>query len=102
MRQTHEHLLPRLEQLSQKTHLKFKRALVKRQKTRWASCSRHGSISINTKLLFLPPDLVDYVLIHELCHLAEMNHSLKFWSMVAHHCPGYRSPDTRLRDAWKL
>lgn len=102
IRQTREHLIPRLAELSKKTGFRFRRTFIKRQKTRWASCSRHQSISLNTKLLFLPPELVDYVLIHELCHVAEMNHSRKFWSILAHHCPGYRPLDTRLREAWKL
>jgi len=71
MRQTREHLVPRLQTISLKTGLPYQRVLVKRQKTRWASCSRRQTISLNTKLLFLPGDLVDYVMTHELCHIAE-------------------------------
>jgi len=102
MRQTREHLVPRLEALSRKTGLQFERSLVKRQKTRWASCSRHQAISLNAKLLFLPAELVDYVMTHELCHVIEMNHSKRFWTLLERHSPDYRKFDTRLRDMWKV
>jgi predicted metal-dependent hydrolase len=101
MRQAHRHLLPRLQSLSIKTGLRYKRALVKRQRTRWASCSKRGTISLNAKLLFLPPMAVDYAMTHELCHLAEMNHSKRFWQLVERHYPGYRKIDAQLRNMWK-
>jgi len=101
LRQTREYLVPRLYQMSLKTGLRFRRTFVKRPKTRWASCSRHQSISLNAKLLFLPPELVDYVMIHELCHIAEMNHSKRFWALVERHDPDFRKLDKQLRDMWK-
>lgn len=101
MRLTREHLVPRLHQLSLKMGLQFRRTFVKRPKTRWASCSRRRSISLNAKLLFLPPELVDYVLIHELCHLIEMNHSDRFWTLVMRYSPEFRRLDGRLREMWK-
>ena len=101
MRKTREYLVPRLHQLSLKTGLRFKRTFVKRPRTRWASCSRHHSISLNAKLLFLRPEYVDYVMVHELCHLAEMNHSKRFWALVARHSPGFKDLDDRLREMWK-
>ena len=82
-RQTREHLIPRLQILSAGTGLKYRQVFIRQQKTRWASCSRHRNISLNLKLLFLPPALVDYVLIHELCHIAEMSHSKEFWAEVS-------------------
>lgn len=100
-RQTRQHLVPRLQSLSQRLGLAFERAYVKRQRTRWASCSRHKAISLNAKLLFLPPQLVDYVLVHELCHLAELNHTKRFWRLVQAHCPDYRKHDRALREMWK-
>lgn len=102
MRQTRKYLVPRLQSLSLRTGLKYHRAFVKRPRTRWASCSQHRSVSLNAKLLFLPPDVVDYAMIHELCHITEMNHSKRFWEIVAHNCPGFRELDGRLRDMWKV
>jgi len=101
MRQTREHLIPRLQTLSLKTGLKYKRVFVKRQRTRWASCSRHGTISLNAKLLFLPSQVVDYVMIHELCHTREMSHSRRFWDLLEQQFPGYREFDDQLRKMWK-
>lgn len=100
-RQAHAHLVPRLQELSLKAGLRYERTYVKRQKTRWASCSRHKAVSINAKLLFLAPDLVDYTLIHELCHVKEMNHSKQFWALLAGHCSNYRRLDAELRHMWK-
>lgn len=101
LRQAHEHLVPRLRAISERHGLPYRRAFVKRQRTRWASCSRHQTISLNAKLLFLPPRLVDYALAHELCHLAEMNHSRRFWGQVARVCADYRELDAVLREMWK-
>jgi predicted metal-dependent hydrolase len=101
-RQAHEHLLPWLEQTSLETGLHNKQVLVKQQRTRWASCSRHQNISLNAKLLFLERDLVQYVFIHELCHLQEMNHSSQFWRLVEEKCSNYKTLDSKIREAWKL
>jgi len=101
MRQTRKHLVPRLNELTRRTGLRFERVLVKKQRTRWASCSRHKTISLNAKLLFLPSELVDYVMIHELCHLSEMNHSQGFWRLVRYHCPDFHRHDVQLREMWK-
>jgi predicted metal-dependent hydrolase len=102
MRKTRAYLIPQLRSVSEKTHLRFKRVFVRRQRTRWASCSRHKTISLNAKLLFLPPRLVEYVMIHELCHIAVMNHSKDFWGLVQRHCPGFRERDAQLREMWKV
>lgn len=101
MRQTKEHLVPRLEAISDKCGLNHRMVLIKRQRTRWASCSRRGTISLNAKLLFLPPKVVEYVMIHELCHIAEMNHKKRFWQLVEQHYPHYRPIDAALREMWK-
>jgi predicted metal-dependent hydrolase len=72
---------------------------VRAQRTRWASCSRRGAISLNAKLLFLPPDLVDYVLLHELCHTVRMDHSAAFWALLKEHDPECRSKRRLLKEA---
>ena len=99
--QARRRLIPRLEDVSLRTGLKYHRAMVRRQTTRWASCSVRRTISLNAKLLFLPPELVDYILVHELCHLDEMNHSKRFWALVRRHHPEFRSHDCRLREFWR-
>lgn len=96
-----EELFPIAEHLATKHRLALGGLLVKSQRTRWASCSAKRNLSLNTKLLFLPPDLVHYALIHELCHTVYMNHSTDFWRLLASHEPRYRDLDQALRQAWK-
>lgn len=98
--QAREHLSRRLQILSLQCQLSYTGVSIRRQQTRWGSCSPAKSISLNARLLFLPPALVDYVLIHELCHLKEMNHSRRFWSMVERYTPDYRALDKALRQGW--
>jgi predicted metal-dependent hydrolase len=88
-----------LAELRRTTGLSYARLSVRGQRSRWGSCSRHGSISLNYKLLFLPPPLVRYVLLHELCHTRQPNHSRDFWALVAQHEPAYRRLRTELRRA---
>lgn len=97
-----EGLFPLAEKLAIKHGLKLGGLLVKSQRTRWASCSAQKNLALNTKLLFLSPDLVRYVVIHELCHTVHMNHSNEFWRVVAGHEPNYKSLDQALREAWKI
>ncbi len=70
---------------------------IKNQKTRWGSCSRKGNLNFNYKLLFISPEVADYVIVHELCHLREFNHSPKFWRLVAETMPLYRELRRSLR-----
>lgn len=101
-RKAHATLVPWLQQVGLDNSLKFNRFYIKCQKTRWASCSRHKSISLNLKLLFLPRDLVRYVFLHELCHTIYMNHSKKYWNLLVSKEPGYIALDQELRNAWRL
>ena len=87
----HDALVPWLRQTSHELGLPFGKALVRMQKSRWGSCSRHRTISLNAKLLFLRPELVRYVFLHELCHLVQMNHSKS----------GARAADRHLRRIWR-
>jgi predicted metal-dependent hydrolase len=96
------HLAPQLGQLAEENGFQVKRVLVRAQKTRWASCSGKQTVSINQNALFLPPQLVRYILIHELCHTVHLNHSPRFWALVAAHVPDYRDIRREMRTAWKL
>ena len=68
----------------------YNRIRIADQKTRWGSCSSRGTISYNWHLILLPENILDYVVVHELCHLLEMNHSPRFWSQVEKILPDYR------------
>ncbi len=91
--------IARLQALAGEHGLEFERVSVRMQRSRWGSCSRLGTISLNLRLLFLQPDLLDYVLLHELCHTVEMNHSGRFWRRLESSLPGARSYRHRLRTA---
>ena len=97
----HSELVPRLAALSERTGLHYKRAQVRGQRTRWGSYSSSGTLSINYCLLFLAPGLVDHLLIHELCHTQHMNHSRRFWRLVAQYSPDYRDLEKRLDASWR-
>ncbi len=94
-----EKLSPWLRKISEEIKLPFDRVSVRLQRSRWGSCSRRRTISINAKLLFLRPEIVRYLFIHELCHLAQMNHSRRYWALVESHEPNYIKLDTELRRA---
>jgi predicted metal-dependent hydrolase len=74
---------------------------VRRQKTRWGSCSARKAISLNESLAFLPPVLVRHVLVHELAHTERLDHSAAFWSLVARHDAAWREHRRELRDGWR-
>jgi hypothetical protein len=78
------------DKLSSQMGINYKRILIRGQKTRWGSCSRKKNLSFNWKLMMAPEPVVEYVIIHELIHLKEMNHSKRFWELVAQYCPGWR------------
>jgi predicted metal-dependent hydrolase len=93
-----DHLAPWLKRVGDETGLSYSSVIIRQQKTRWGSCSSRRSISLNARLLFLPPDLVTYVLVHELCHTRHLNHSPRFWRLVESHLPDYRQFDRQLRN----
>jgi predicted metal-dependent hydrolase len=101
MREAHATLAPWLAGLSASTGLPFERLQIRRQRTRWGSCSRRGTISLNACLLFQPPDVVNYLLIHELAHTRQMNHSRRFWALVGRFEPRWRELDRALSGGWR-
>ena len=76
----------------------YNRITIREQKTRWGSCSSKGNLNFNWKLVLLPEALLDYVVVHELAHRLEMNHSDRFWRVVEGQLPDYRSRRQLLRD----
>lgn len=76
---------------------KFNKINIKNQKTRWGSCSKKGNLNFNYKIALLPEELAEYIVVHELCHLGEFNHSVKFWNLVAKTIPEY----LKIRDELK-
>lgn len=100
-RKANELLIPWLYAVSKEKKIRVSKILVKNQRTRWGSCTDRKTISINQKLLFLPAYLVRYLFIHELCHIAQPNHSARFWTLVCKHEPGYKEFDKELRSAWQ-
>lgn len=75
---------------SERMHVSCNTVFVRNQKTRWGSCSRRQNLSLNMRIIMAPLEVVDYVVIHELAHLKEMNHSKKFWQAVEEFCPDYK------------
>lgn len=78
--------------------LQYKKVYIKDQRSLWASCSTRGNLNFSWRLAAAPAEALDYVVIHELCHLREMNHSKRFWAHVAAACPDYRARRRWLRD----
>lgn len=88
----------RIEKIGCSLGLEYGRVFIKDQKTLWASCSGKRNLNFNWRLAAAPPEILDYVVIHELCHLREMNHSKRFWSLVGESCPDYKARKKWLRD----
>jgi predicted metal-dependent hydrolase len=79
-----------------------RRVQVRLQRTRWGSCSQQRTVSLNAALLLIEPDLVRYLMVHELCHLRWLNHSRRYWRLVERFVPEFRALDRRLTEAWTL
>jgi predicted metal-dependent hydrolase len=97
---THE-LGRELAALAQRGGFRFNRMQIRRQRTRWGSCSVAGTISLNLCVMFLEPAVMRYLLIHELSHTRHMNHSKRFWALVESQEPGYRRLDRELVSGWR-
>ena len=94
-------LKPWLAREADRIGLQPRRVQVRLQATRWGSCSANGSISLNAALLLVAPELVRYLLVHELAHLAHLSHSARYWRTVARHEPDYEALDRELTRSWR-
>jgi hypothetical protein len=95
-------LPPRVLELAARHQLPVRRVTIRNQRSRWGSCSRRGTISLNWRLVQTPPFVRDYLVLHELAHLREMNHSPRFWAEVARLCPDYRQAERWLKQHSRL
>lgn len=86
-----------LQQCAEQYGFHYRRLSIRAQKTRWGSCSSQKNINLNCRLLFFSENIVRYVMIHELCHTIEMNHSKRFWSLVAECDPDYKTHRKKLK-----
>jgi predicted metal-dependent hydrolase len=76
---------------------KLNRVFIKNSRSRWGSCSNKGNLNFNYRILFLRPELQDYLIVHELCHLRHFNHSADFWALVAEQVPDYKALRREIR-----
>ncbi|MEG6584616.1 M48 family metallopeptidase [Dendrosporobacter sp. 1207_IL3150] len=83
-------LYERTTHWSKKIGVQPKRVVLKEQKSRWGSCSSLGNINLNWRIIMGPNEIIDYVIVHEICHLIELNHSSKFWHLVNLYLPNYK------------
>jgi predicted metal-dependent hydrolase len=90
-------LPPRVLELAALHQAPVRRVTVRNQRSRWGSCSRRGTISLNWRLVQTPPSVRDYLVLHELAHFKEMNHSRRFWREVERICPGFREAERWLK-----
>jgi predicted metal-dependent hydrolase len=94
-------LRQRLDETARETGIDYAQMHLRRQRTRWGSCSAKGTISLNMCLMFQRPAVVRYLLVHELCHRRQLNHSPRFWSLVESFEPAWRTLDAELLRGWQ-
>jgi predicted metal-dependent hydrolase len=99
--QARRHLVPWLYRTAGELDFKLSGVSIRAQRTIWGSCSHRSTISLNARLLLIPPDMVRYVFVHELAHTRHLNHSREFWQAVAVHVPDYRDKNRELRRLWR-
>lgn len=92
-----EIITARIEHWNGFYNLEYKRVAIRNQRRCWGSCSEKGNLNFNYKIIFIPEILMDYVIVHELCHLIHLNHSPAFWAEVARAMPEYKEARAHLR-----
>ena len=88
----------KVEEFNKFYKFKYNKISIRNQKTRWGSCSKKGNLNYNYKIALLSNELADYIIIHELCHLKEFNHSRKFWNLVERAIPDYRERIEKIKE----
>ena len=88
---------PRVRQYAEKIGVRYGRITIRLQKTRWGSCSSKGNLNFNCLLMCTPREVQDYIIVHELCHRVEMNHSPRFWELVETYMPDYKNSEKWLK-----
>jgi predicted metal-dependent hydrolase len=101
LRAARNRLTTRVAALATSTGVAYSQVSIRRQRSRWGSCSARGTISLNCCLLFQRPEVVDYLIVHELMHVKHMNHSARFWQAVERHCADWRALDRELVQGWR-
>ncbi len=96
-RRAREEVAPRLEAATARAGVRYTRLQIRSQRTRWASCSCSGAMSFNWRLLLAPPEVLDYVVEHEVAHLRVHDHSRRFWALLGSRMPGYREHERWLK-----
>ena len=95
--QAHSIIPQRVRFWAPKVGVSYGRITIRRQKTRWGSCSSQGNLNFNLLLMLAPPEVLDYIVVHELCHRKQMNHSRAFWAEVEAVLPDYRQQELWLK-----
>lgn len=90
-----------LERLNKHYGFEYDRITIRDQSSRWGSCSTNKTLSFNYRIVSLPEEIQDYIVVHELCHLAEMNHSFRFWNLVGQTIPNYKYLRKKLKSLEK-
>lgn len=96
--QAAQYIPPRVAMYAERVGVSYGRITIRHQRTRWGSCSTKGNLNFNCLLMLTPPEVTDYVIVHELCHRKEMNHSTRFWALVASLLPDYTEQKRWLRE----
>ena len=103
IRKAKETITKRVSYFARLMGISYRNITIREQKTRWGSCSSEKNLNFNWKLILAPPEVLDYVVVHELCHLKEMNHSKAFWDEVGKVMPEYETYKLWLKEnGWKL
>ena len=88
----------RVMDISNNIYIRPSKIIIKDQKSLWGSCNSRREIRLNWRLVLMPQFVMDYIIIHELCHIKQMNHSKEFWKLVESHCPSYKESKYWLKE----